>query len=323
MEKKGLAILNTSQKSYTQIKNVILKNPNYQVELITGANQEILINDALKFKVNTVVTELEGDYQEIDDHLWKEDIKTYVGFDAVAQSCENENLQIVLNGYENLGGLQASLFSLKAKKITLVQRNVILQLGHFLADVARENNSNLIPASNSLYFYWNTLSRTNLVDAYDIQILSSKENISNTILDLICLLKLIPELSKISLSILENKQENRSGIVINTNSGKQVITTQNCNLNNPLYLVSTNEKTNTDLYNTSSLEALTEEDVEDIKSWSTYDSLSLQTNLKINNKEQLLKTIKSSLTDTNQTKLSTLQEVRDCLTASNRTDLDS
>lgn len=326
MEKKGIALLNTSHPDYQVIKNTAASNALFQTELITGHDSQTLINDALDLKVNTVVTENEENYKEIDDQLWEEDIKTYVGSDAIAQSCENENIRLIWNGYQNLIGLKATVFSLKAQKHVILQKDLILQVGHLLTGIAQENQSLIIPGSNQLYFFWSTILNQNIDTISSIQLIAPNGQSKDTLLDLICLVKLIPEIKKIEIFLLENKKEERSAIVIQTVHGDQVITSRNCQSKHPQYFAlntAENQPQQQALYDTSNIVELNAITIPEVLQWTNSDFTSIATPVTT---QQDLKEICESISQhgshQDTRKIQNMQDVIEILTASNRTDLD-
>ena len=80
-KKKRIAILGSTGSIGTQALEVISEHPNlFEVEVLTANNNSsLLIEQAKKFKPNTVVISNEKKYKEVDDALFGLGIKVFVG----------------------------------------------------------------------------------------------------------------------------------------------------------------------------------------------------------------------------------------------------
>ena len=75
-KKKGIAILGSTGSIGTQALEVIVAYPDYfDLQVITAhKNVDLLIEQALKFRPNSVVISDENQYKKLKDALWNEEI---------------------------------------------------------------------------------------------------------------------------------------------------------------------------------------------------------------------------------------------------------
>ena len=95
-KKKGIAILGSTGSIGTQALEVIEAYPAFfDLQVITaGKNADLLIEQALKFKPNTVVITDESQYEKVKDALIDEDIGEGFG-DDIARFSANLGLREV------------------------------------------------------------------------------------------------------------------------------------------------------------------------------------------------------------------------------------
>ena len=96
--KKKIALLGSTGSIGTQALDVIRQNSDkFEVEVLTAySNDELLLNQALEFKPNTVVIVDESKYEALSDRLWKEGIKTYCGEKSLEDVVQMEEVDLVL-----------------------------------------------------------------------------------------------------------------------------------------------------------------------------------------------------------------------------------
>ncbi len=150
-KKKRVAILGSTGSIGCQALDVIEKNPElFEVEVLTAyKNAELLIKQALKFKPNCVVIGDEEQYKKVSEELWKEDIKTYAGNEALAQVVEMEEIDIVLTAVVGAIGLQPTLNAIKAgKPIALANKETLVVAGELIMKEAASRRVPIIPVDS-------------------------------------------------------------------------------------------------------------------------------------------------------------------------------
>jgi 1-deoxy-D-xylulose-5-phosphate reductoisomerase len=126
---RGIAILGSTGSIGTQALEVIEQHPDQlHVEVLSAhRNADLLIEQALKFKPNTVVI---GDLNLLDkvkDALFDEGVKVYAGADALEQVVEMEGIQMVLTALVGAAGLRPTLKAIQAgKDIALANKETLV-----------------------------------------------------------------------------------------------------------------------------------------------------------------------------------------------------
>lgn len=149
--KKGLAILGSTGSIGTQSLEVVSAYPEYfNLEVITAnSNAKLLIEQALKYKPNTVVIVDENKYEEVQKALWDEDIHVYAGQDSLSQVVEGIEIDIVLTALVGYAGLRPTLAAIKAKKdIALANKETLVVAGELVTRLAKENGVNIYPVDS-------------------------------------------------------------------------------------------------------------------------------------------------------------------------------
>ena len=151
MEKKKVAILGSTGSIGTQALEVMEEHADqFEVEVLTSNNNaDLLIEQALKFKPNTVVIANEEHYQKVEAVLWEQDIKVFAGAEALAQVVEMDSIDIVLTALVGYAGLKPTIHAIRAKKtIALANKETLVVAGELITKLARENNVHIYPVDS-------------------------------------------------------------------------------------------------------------------------------------------------------------------------------
>jgi 1-deoxy-D-xylulose-5-phosphate reductoisomerase len=150
-ETKGVAILGSTGSIGTQALEVISEQPDrFRVEVLTAqSNVQLLREQALRFKPNTVVIGDESHYAQLRDALWAEGIKVYAGKEALCQVCEMADIDIVLTALVGAAGLEPTVSAIRAgKHIALANKETLVVAGEIITALARENGVNIYPVDS-------------------------------------------------------------------------------------------------------------------------------------------------------------------------------
>lgn len=148
---KKIAILGSTGSIGTQALQVIEEHHDkFEVTVLTANyNSELLIQQAIKFKPNTVVIGDERQFKKVSDALWQHDIKTFAGKEALAQVVEMEEIDIVLTALVGYAGLLPTINAIKAKKnIALANKETLVVAGELITKLAKENGVNIYPVDS-------------------------------------------------------------------------------------------------------------------------------------------------------------------------------
>ena len=150
-KKKKIAILGSTGSIGTQALEVIFEHSNlFEVEVLTANNNsKLLIEQAIKFKPNTVVITNEEKYKEVDDALFKLGIKVFAGQQSLEEVVEGENIDIVLTALVGYSGLKPTIRAIKAKKtIALANKETLVVAGDLITKLCQENSVKIYPVDS-------------------------------------------------------------------------------------------------------------------------------------------------------------------------------
>jgi 1-deoxy-D-xylulose-5-phosphate reductoisomerase len=148
---KRIAILGSTGSIGKQALEVIRKNKEkFKVEVLTAfSNDELLLEQALEFKPNTVVIVDESKYENLADRLWKEDIKTYTGEASLEQVVQMEELDLVLTALVGYSGLKPTLAAINSgKPIALANKETLVVAGELVTKLAAEKRVPILPVDS-------------------------------------------------------------------------------------------------------------------------------------------------------------------------------
>ena len=150
-ERKGIAILGSTGSIGTQALEVIEAYPEmFDLQVITAhSNADLLIEQAIKFKPNTVVIGDEAKYEKVKTALWDHDITVYTGIESLSQVVEFHEVHTVLTALVGYAGLKPTLAAILAKKtIALANKETLVVAGELVTKLARENGVSIYPVDS-------------------------------------------------------------------------------------------------------------------------------------------------------------------------------
>lgn len=150
-EKKRIAILGSTGSIGTQALDVIsAQHEHFTAEILTAQNNaELLIEQALRYKPNTVVIGDESKYQLVKEALWNHDIKVFAGKKALEQVVESGEVDMVLTALVGFAGLEPTMNAIRHKKhIALANKETLVVAGELVTRHAQENAVNIYPVDS-------------------------------------------------------------------------------------------------------------------------------------------------------------------------------
>ena len=150
-KKKQIAILGSTGSIGTQALEVISEHSNlFEVEVLTANNNsKLLIEQAIKFKPNTVVIANEEKYKEVNEALFKLGIKVFAGQQSLEEVVEAENIDVVLTALVGYSGLKPTIRAIKARKtIALANKETLVVAGDLITKLCLENGVKIYPVDS-------------------------------------------------------------------------------------------------------------------------------------------------------------------------------
>ncbi len=149
--KKKIALLGSTGSIGKQALEVVRQNSDkFEIEVLTAhSNSDLLIEQALEFKPNTVVIVNESLYEKVNNALWKHQIKTYCGKEALEQVVQMEEVNLVLTALVGYSGLKPTIEAINAKKpIALANKETLVVAGELITRLAAKNSVPIIPVDS-------------------------------------------------------------------------------------------------------------------------------------------------------------------------------
>jgi len=149
--KKRIAILGSTGSIGTQTLEVMDKHSDrFEVEVLTAFNNsDLLIQQAIKYKPNTIVIGDEQQYKKVFEAVDRFDIKVYAGEAAVEQIVSMSSIDIVLVALVGFSGLKPTIAAIKAKKqIALANKECLVVAGDLITHLVNQYKTHLIPVDS-------------------------------------------------------------------------------------------------------------------------------------------------------------------------------
>ena len=146
--KKRIAIFGSTGSIGTQALDVISSHSDlFSVEILTAQNNEdLLIQQALKFKPRIVVIGDDKKYQVVKDALSSTDLKVLGGEDALTEAAMEDCYDMMIAAIVGFAGLKPTLQAIEAgKAVGLANKETLVVAGDIVMQKAVENTAPVIP----------------------------------------------------------------------------------------------------------------------------------------------------------------------------------
>jgi len=148
---KHIAILGSTGSIGTQALEVIEAHPDlFSVELLTAnGNAELLIEQARKFKPDSVVICDNSRLEQVKTALEPEHIKVYGGLQSVTQLMSSDRIDVVLTAMVGFAGLEPTLAAIRSgKAIALANKETLVVAGDLVTRLALEHKAPIYPVDS-------------------------------------------------------------------------------------------------------------------------------------------------------------------------------
>ncbi|MCB0777438.1 MAG: 1-deoxy-D-xylulose-5-phosphate reductoisomerase [Chitinophagaceae bacterium] len=148
---KRIALFGSTGSVGTQALEVIAAHPDkFCAEILTArANDELLIEQALKFKPNIVVIGDERKYGNVKNALASSDIKVFAGDKALEEVAAMDCYDLMLAAIVGYAGLRPTLQAItNGKTVALANKETMVVAGDIIMEKAVENRVPIIPVDS-------------------------------------------------------------------------------------------------------------------------------------------------------------------------------
>ncbi|MDG1346761.1 MAG: 1-deoxy-D-xylulose-5-phosphate reductoisomerase [Crocinitomicaceae bacterium] len=149
--KRGIAILGSTGSIGTQALEVIETHPDKFDLLVLTANfnGDLLIEQAKKFKPQSVVIVDEKQYEKVKQALWDDDILVYTGEKSLCDVVTYADIDVVLTALVGYAGLQPTLAAIDSgKSIALANKETLVCAGELVTAAAKQKSVNIYPVDS-------------------------------------------------------------------------------------------------------------------------------------------------------------------------------
>lgn len=151
MDKRKIAILGSTGSMGVQALEVVGQFPDLlEVEVLAALNSaDLLIQQAKKFKPNTVVIVNEDHYAKVKEALWGDEIKVFAGIDSLCDVMEMSSIEMVLSCIVGVAGLAPVYRAIENKKIiALANKETLVVAGELMMQKAKELDVPILPVDS-------------------------------------------------------------------------------------------------------------------------------------------------------------------------------
>ena len=150
-KRKHIAILGSTGSIGTQALEVIEEQAHlFSVEVLTANNNSLLlIEQAKKFKPNSVVIANEEKYSEVNSALSNLDIKVFSGEKSIEEIVEGDNIDLVLTALVGYSGLKPTISAIKSgKNIALANKETLVVAGDLISRLCKKHGACIFPVDS-------------------------------------------------------------------------------------------------------------------------------------------------------------------------------
>lgn len=149
--KKKVCLLGSTGSMGVQALEVIDElSDQLEVEVLAcHSNADLLIQQAKKYKPNTVVIVDESHYQYVKEQLWDDDIKVFTGESSLCDVVEMSSVDIVLACIVGVAGLKPVYHAIDCgKPIALANKETLVVAGELMTQLSIERRVPLLPVDS-------------------------------------------------------------------------------------------------------------------------------------------------------------------------------
>ena len=146
--KKRIAVFGSTGSIGTQALEVIAGHPDmFSAEVLTAQNNEdLLIEQSLRFQPNIVVIGDDKKYQKVKEALAHTDIKVFGGEESLAEAAAVDCYDMMIAAIVGFAGLKPTLEAIgRGKAVGLANKETLVVAGDIVMQKAVENKSPVIP----------------------------------------------------------------------------------------------------------------------------------------------------------------------------------
>ncbi|MGX1642125.1 1-deoxy-D-xylulose-5-phosphate reductoisomerase [Sphingobacterium sp. NPDC055431] len=151
MSKRKLAILGSTGSIGTQTLEVVEQYPDHFsiTVLSAGRNADLLIQQVLKFRPAAVVVCEKTAFEKVSDTLQGKGIEVLFGEDALVETVQRDDIDIVLTAVVGAVGLRPTVAAIESgKDIALANKETLVVAGELITGLVEKHQVKLLPVDS-------------------------------------------------------------------------------------------------------------------------------------------------------------------------------
>jgi len=151
LSKRKLAILGSTGSIGTQTLEVVEQYPDHFsiTVLSAGRNADLLIQQALKFRPAAVVVCEKTAFEKVRDTLQGKGIEVLFGEDALVETVQRDDIDIVLTAVVGAVGLRPTVAAIESgKDIALANKETLVVAGELITGLVEKHQVKLLPVDS-------------------------------------------------------------------------------------------------------------------------------------------------------------------------------
>ena len=148
---KRIAILGSTGSIGTQALDVISQHPDlFEATVLTaGSNADLLIEQARRFRPDTVVIADESRYAQVTEALADLPIKVFTGAESLCEVVTSSEVDVVLTAMVGFAGLRPTVSAIRARKaIALANKETLVVAGSIIRRLCEEYRVPILPVDS-------------------------------------------------------------------------------------------------------------------------------------------------------------------------------
>ena len=148
---KRIAILGSTGSIGTQALDVVSQHPDlFEATVLTaGSNADLLIEQARRFRPDTVVIADESRYVQVAEALADLPIKVFTGAESLCEVVTSSEVDVVLTAMVGFAGLRPTVSAIRARKaIALANKETLVVAGSIIRRLCEECRVPILPVDS-------------------------------------------------------------------------------------------------------------------------------------------------------------------------------
>jgi len=158
--KKKIVILGSTGSIGKTLVNILKKNNNVSIELLTAnKNYHELLKQVKFFNVKNIIITDKKTYIKIKNKLRTKKINIYNNFDSINKILNNKKIDYTMSSISGMEGLYPTLEIIKfTKKIAIANKEAIICGWSLIQKELKKNNTQFIPIDSEHFSIWSLIN---------------------------------------------------------------------------------------------------------------------------------------------------------------------